>query len=120
MNDHLRRRYFLQECGLGFGAMAAASLLQRESRASSTPAQRPLAPKAPHFPARAKQVIYMFHAGAPSHLELYDYKPELAKRNGQLPPAELLAGIARHSSSRTQPCSVPSLPSSPPGNVACC
>ncbi len=92
MNDHLRRRYFLQECGLGFGAMAAASLLQRESRASSTPAQRPLAPKAPHFPARAKQVIYMFHAGAPSHLELYDYKPELAKRNGQLPPAELLAG----------------------------
>ena len=50
----------------------------------------PLAPKKPHFPAKAKRVIYLFQAGAPSHLELFDNKPELTKRNGQLPPAELL------------------------------
>jgi hypothetical protein len=46
--------------------------------------------KAPHFTPKATRVIYMFMAGAPSHLELFDYKPELAKRDGQLPPAELL------------------------------
>jgi len=52
----------------------------------------PLAPKPPHFPGKVKRVVYMFQAGAPSQLELYDPKPELAKRNGQLPPAELLKG----------------------------
>ena len=97
MANSIQRRYFLQECGLGIGAMAAASLMQRELRSADAStkdpsANGPLAPKAPHFPAKAKQVIYMFHAGAPSHLELYDHKPELAKRTGQLPPAELLAG----------------------------
>lgn len=93
MNNSLKRRYFLQECGLGLGAMAAASLMQHElGAADAAKVTGPLAPKAPHFPAKAKQVIYMFHAGAPSHLELFDYKPELVKRNGQLPPAELLAG----------------------------
>jgi hypothetical protein len=51
-----------------------------------------LAPRPPHFPARAQRVIYIFQAGAPSHLELFDYKPELARRDGQLPPAELLKG----------------------------
>lgn len=48
--------------------------------------------KAPHFPAKAKRVIYLFQAGAPSQLELFDPKPELTKRNGQLPPSELLQG----------------------------
>jgi hypothetical protein len=52
----------------------------------------PLAVRKPHFAARAKRVIYMFNAGAPSHLELFDHKPELTKRDGQLPPAELLNG----------------------------
>jgi len=51
-----------------------------------------LAPRAPHFPGQAKRVIYMFQAGAPSHPELFDNKPELTKRDGQLPPAELLKG----------------------------
>ena len=96
MINTIRRRYFLQECGIGLGAIAAASLMQRELSAApvapAAAASGPLAPKAPHFPAKARQVIYMFHAGAPSHLELFDYKPELVKRNGQLPPAELLAG----------------------------
>ncbi len=52
----------------------------------------PLAPKAPHFAPKAKRVIYLFMAGAPSHLDLFDYKPQLAKFSGTLPPAELLKG----------------------------
>ena len=84
----LTRRWFLRDCGLGLGSIALADLLRRESSAATT---NPLAPRAPHFEGKAKRVIYMFMAGAPSHLDLFDYKPELAKRSGQLPPKELLA-----------------------------
>src|SRR5438270_10137463 len=59
--------------------------------AAQTPAG-PLEPKTPHFAAKAKSVSYLFRAGAPSHLELFDNKPELAKWDGKLPPAELLKG----------------------------
>jgi hypothetical protein len=52
----------------------------------------PLALRRPHHAARAKQVIFLFMAGAPSHLELFDYKPQLAKFDGTLPPPELLKG----------------------------
>ena len=64
-------------------------LLARDAGAA-TSAKNPLAPRAPHFTPKAKRVIYLFQAGAPSHLELFDPKPELTKRDGQLPPAELL------------------------------
>ncbi len=84
----LTRRWFLQNCGVGLGAMAFNSLLSNDVRAADTP--NPLAPKQSHFPAKAKRVVYLFQAGAPSHLELFDPKPELAKRDGQLPPADLL------------------------------
>jgi len=84
----LQRRWFFNECGVGLAGIAATSLLARDGRARE--ASDPLVPKPPHFPAKAKRVIYMFQAGAPSQLELFDHKPELAKRNGQLPPAELL------------------------------
>jgi len=87
----LRRRWFLRDCGLGMATLAARSLIADEQR-PATPKTDPLAPRAPHHAAKAKRVIYIFQAGAPSHLELFDYKPELAKRNGQLPPAELLKG----------------------------
>ena len=70
--------------------IAAHCLARRE--AAAAPAANPLAPRHPHFPGRAKRVVYMFQAGAPSHLELFDNKPELTKRDGQLPPAELLKG----------------------------
>ena len=83
----LSRRWFLRDCALGLGGMALHQLLQGE--AAAAPAD-PLAPRSSHFPGKAKRVIYLFHAGAPSHLELYDYKPELEKRTGQLPPASLL------------------------------
>jgi uncharacterized protein (DUF1501 family) len=84
------RRWFFRECGVGLGALALAQLLgDRRLSAASAPASA-LAPRAPHFAPRAKRVIYLFMAGAPSHLELFDNKPELGRWNGKLPPAELL------------------------------
>jgi hypothetical protein len=85
------RRWFLQECGVGLGAIALADLLR--GRAAAGPqAANPLAPKPPHYPAKAKRVIFLFMAGAPSHLELFDHKPQLAKFDGTLPPPELVKG----------------------------
>jgi Protein of unknown function (DUF1501) len=83
------RRWFLRDCGIGLAGMALHSLLRRDALAGST-LPNPLAPRQPHFTPKAKRVIYLFQAGAPSHLELFDPKPELTKRNGQLPPADLL------------------------------
>jgi hypothetical protein len=90
----ITRRWFFKQCGVGLGAMALNSLLMESLFGkSATPSQtNPLAPKAPHFTPKAKRVIYLFMAGAPSHLDLFDYKPELAKWNGKLPPADLLKG----------------------------
>jgi hypothetical protein len=88
-SDLVARRWFLRDCGLGLGSLALTSLLAQESSAA---AKNPLAVKAPHFKPKAKRVIYLFQAGGPSHLELFDNKPELKKRDGQLPPAELLKG----------------------------
>ena len=83
------RRWFLKECGVGLGSIALANLL---TDSASAAASGPFAPKQPHFPGRAKNVIFLFMAGAPSHLEMFDYKPQLAKYDGTLPPAELLKG----------------------------
>src|SRR5579862_5155194 len=82
----LARRWFLRECGVGLAGLAAASLMARESRAASS------SPRGPHFTPKVKSVIYLFQAGAPSHLELFDPKPELARHDGRLPPAHLLEG----------------------------
>ena len=84
------RRWFLKECGVGLGSIAAAQMMAEESGAALTSGS--LAVRQPHFPAKVKNVIYLFMAGAPSHLELFDYKPQLAKFDGTLPPAELLDG----------------------------
>lgn len=91
MNDKLQvaRRWFLEECGVGLGSLALASMAQGATVPSAV---NPLAPKAPHFKPKAKRVIFLFMAGAPSHLELFDNKPQLAKFDGTLPPAELLKG----------------------------
>ena len=85
------RRWFLQQCGVGLGAMALGQFLTEAGHAAPAVAN-PLAPRAPHHAAKAKRVIFLFMAGAPSHLELLDYKPELAKHDGTLPPPELLKG----------------------------
>jgi hypothetical protein len=82
------RRWFLKECGVGLGAVALSSLLADSANAAADP----LAPKKPHFAPKAKRVVFLFMAGAPSHLELFDNKPTLAKYDGKLPPAELIKG----------------------------
>ncbi len=86
---YLTRRWFFKECGVGMATLAALDLMRAQG--ASLPAS-PLAQKKPHHSARAKRVIYLFMGGAPSHLELFDHKPELAKWDGQLPPADLLKG----------------------------
>ena len=86
----LARRWFLGECGVGLGSLALAQWLS-DAPAHAASAH-PLAPKPPHFPAKAKNVIFLFMAGAPSHLELFDNKPQLAKFDGTLPPPELIKG----------------------------
>jgi len=88
----ITRRWFFEQCGVGLGAIALGRLFQQNGLAAPLAAVNPLAPKQPHFPGKAKNVIFLFMAGAPSHLELFDYKPELAKWNGKLPPAELVKG----------------------------
>ncbi len=87
-ND-VARRWFLQQCGIGLGAATLGQLLASSAGAAPV-ANNPLAPKKPHFAPKAKNVIYLFMAGGPSHLEMFDNKPELAKWDGKLPPAELL------------------------------
>jgi hypothetical protein len=87
---HVARRWFLQRCGVGLGAIALADLLGVP--ASGREADGPLAPRKPHFEAKAKRVIFLFMAGAPSQLELFDYKPRLAALDGKLPPASLIEG----------------------------
>jgi hypothetical protein len=86
---YLSRRWFFKDCGVGMATLAALDLMRAQG--ASQPAS-PLAQKKPHQSARAKRVIYLFMGGAPSHLELFDHKPELAKWDGQLPPADLLKG----------------------------
>ncbi len=89
---NLSRRWFFKECGVGLGMAALHSLMGDRALAAAASAGNPLAAKKPPLPAKAKRVIYLFQAGAPSHLELFDNKPELAKWSGKFPPAELLKG----------------------------
>ena len=85
--QHVTRRHFLRDCGVGLGKMALAGLLT-DALSPSAGAANLLASKPPHFPAKAKRVIHLFMAGAPSQLDLFDYKPELAKLEGKpLPPS---------------------------------
>src|ERR1700686_5224901 len=86
--NQISRRWFFEQCGVGLGAIALRTLLTDSAQAATDP----LAPKQPQFPGKAKNVIFLFMAGAPSHLELFDNKPELKKFDGTLPPPELLKG----------------------------
>src|SRR5215475_11446807 len=91
-SSNVSRCCFIEQCGVGMGALALNYLLASAGYASTQEANDPLAPKKPHFAPKAKNVIFLFMAGAPSHLELFDYKPQLAKFDGTLPPPELLKG----------------------------
>ena len=89
---HVSRRHFLRECGVGLGKIAFAGLLTDSLSGHAWGAANPLALKAPHFPAKAKRVIHLFMAGAPSQLDLFDYKPELAKLEGKPLPPSVIGG----------------------------
>src|SRR5262245_58508505 len=83
------RRQFLQTSACGLGTIALSQLMASEGRAADT-VLGPMAPKAPHFAPKAKNVIFLFMAGAPSHLDLYDPKPELNRLHGEAVPAAFL------------------------------
>ncbi|MEO0416998.1 MAG: DUF1501 domain-containing protein, partial [Verrucomicrobiota bacterium] len=84
-HDLFTRRFFFQKTGFGLGGAALGSLLQRDVLGKTASNGLHHAPKAEH-------VIYIHLVGAPSHLDLFDFKPELQKRNGQLCPDEFFQG----------------------------
>ena len=93
------RRHFLKESAMGLGALALGSILNSCGRGTGKQTSKnffdpvnPLAPRPPMFPGKAKAVIYLHMAGAPSQLELFDYKPELMKLGGQDCPQSLIDG----------------------------
>jgi len=97
------RREMLAQAGVGFGAWALLDLLKRDGLPAATPPEplpgavpalvNPLAPKPPHFPARAKHVIFLFMQGGPSHIDTFDPKPLLCKRHGQPLPHSITQGL---------------------------
>lgn len=97
--DFLRlatRRHFFKDCSLGIGTMALSALLNEnlfsDRRSSSETVINPLAPRPAHFAAKAKSIIYLFMAGGPSHLDLFDHKSKLQELNGSAIPEELVKG----------------------------
>ena len=78
----LSRRQILQRASAGFAYLAFAGMSSVNGSEKSTN-KSPLAPKAPHFPARAKRVIFLCMQGGPSHVDSFDFKPQLAKDHGK-------------------------------------
>ncbi len=110
--DLLNRRGFLHHAGTGLGGIALAALLNddRLRAADKTPLRptidpaHPLAPRTPHFPAKAKNVLVIFCSGAISHLDTFDYKPELFARHGQpLPGSDKLVTFQGAQGNLTKP-----------------
>ncbi|MFN9719212.1 MAG: DUF1501 domain-containing protein [Planctomycetota bacterium] len=88
---HQTRRHLFRNCSMGIGSMALASLMQNEAVAESAD-RATLDPRSPHFEPHAKNVIFLFMAGGPSQLDLFDYKGELNRLNGQPIPESFIAG----------------------------
>src|SRR5437667_178424 len=91
----ITRRWFFRQCGVGLGSIALGSLLGMEKasgRGAAVTASNPMVPKPPHFTPKAKRVIYLFMGGAPSQLDLFDYKPSLKKYDGKPVPKEVVMG----------------------------
>jgi hypothetical protein len=84
----------LRQAGAGFGSLALAALLAEEASAAQ-PSANPLAPRAPHFPARAKRVIFLFMPGGPSQVDTFDPKPRLTQDHGK-PSPKLYLGQKRN------------------------
>ena len=90
--QRITRRHFFSQCALGVGSIALASMLGGGGASAAALQANPLAPKKPHFPARAKNIIYLFMAGGPSQLELFDYKPKLIELNSKPIPDSYIEG----------------------------
>src|SRR5262245_25416575 len=93
-HDHLlqlTRRRFLGAGSLGLGGLALSSLLDGGRHAHAA-VDEPFATRTPHFAPRAKNIIVLSMSGGPSQLEMFDYKPELARRTGEPCPASLIEG----------------------------
>jgi hypothetical protein len=86
------RRHFFSQCGVGVGSAALATMLGEKTVAARDQVESPLAPKPSHFPAKAKNVIFLFMAGGPSQLEMFENKPDLTKLNGQPIPDSFIDG----------------------------
>ncbi len=86
------RRHFFKDCAMGVGSMALASLFNegRGQTAKPQAAINPIAPKSPHYAPKAKSVIFLFMAGGPSQLELFDYKPKLTELNDKPIPQSFI------------------------------
>jgi hypothetical protein len=93
-HESISRRYFFRECGVGVGKIALAGLLTNASarRVFAANAVDPLAVKPSHYAPKAKAVIHLFMAGAPSQLDLFDYKPKLAELEGKPIPPSVIMG----------------------------
>ena len=89
------RRRFLRNCAGGIGTVALSQLMAQEN---------PLAPKAPHFKAKAKNVIFLFMEGAPSQIDLFDPKPELQRWHGKPLPPSMTKDLKLAFIKPTQPC----------------
>ena len=85
MLRHVSRRDALRQMGAGMGAIGLAGMLGQDSLAAAGTPVNPLAPRKPHFPAKAKRIIQLFMPGGPSQVDTFDYKPMLAKHAGQRP-----------------------------------
>src|SRR5262245_45286360 len=93
---HIARRHFFRDCAVGVGKIALASLLTDSFGArrlmAASALDNPLAAMPTHYAPKARAVIHLFMAGAPSHLDLFDYKPALAKYEGKPIPPEIIGG----------------------------
>lgn len=90
----ITRRHFFKACGYGVGILALSALLNEALFAAAQQQRRtdPMAPKKPHHQPRAKNIIFLFMAGAPSQIDLFDHKPKLVEHNGQPIPEEIVKG----------------------------
>lgn len=87
---HVTRRHFFGNCGIGLGTIALGNILGARPAAGAAASRLPI--RSAHHPPRAKSVIYLFMAGGPSQLDLFDDKPQLRKHHGEHPPRSYLEG----------------------------
>src|SRR5688500_5443167 len=88
------RRHFFSQCSMGIGSIALASLMAENKLGAATVGaiRNPLEPRVTHFPAKAKNVIFLFMAGGPSQLETFEYKPKLNELSGKPIPQSFVEG----------------------------